>query len=385
MIYSNLTLEKCSTISPQTVIDYLQNDQWKEIKAVPNRASTWEIQHPTEGALQVLLPLDPKIPDFSNRMHDLIQTIAFVEQRSESEIFNDLANVTEIAQTLGREVLNLHFYFGQNQLASEAPAKKLGNILSSLQDTIDAIGQAESGHAKPSGKISEEITDRTTLDILCTFKGSFGVRLAAAPTKQLELFEDPLAEKVMSDFIMLLKSSKNESELRELMMKLQQRAASRYRRFLLSLTDINAKLRVEWGSYNISKGGTATLSVEDAWYAIDICDEVEAAPPEQIEIIGELTAVNGEQKTFRIRDRHDGQTYYGKISDEVFESGVEPVVTKPYKTYKAIIQQTLEEKTTGESLMKNKLLYLEFIHTRKSNKEVGKKQLSQGKEVSLAS
>jgi hypothetical protein len=184
--------------------------------------------------------------------------------------------------------------------------------------------------------------------------------------------KSPLAEKVIEHFMLVLQNSRNEGELREIMLHLKQGAALRYRRFLLALTDIDAKLRIEWGSRNPERGGIATLSVEEAWNAIEICDAVEAAPPAEIEIIGELTAVNSEHKTFRLRDRYDGTTYYGRISEDVFESGIEPVVTRPYKIYKAIIQQTLEEKITGESVTKNKLLYLESLDTRTSKKQVSK-------------
>jgi CheY-like chemotaxis protein len=384
MNFPAISLEKFHSLEPQVIANYLQDSHWRVIETVENHHAIWRLKRSKQKEYSVLLPLDTELPDFANRMYDVVRTLAAVEKRSEAELFNDLDSADRIAKEQQREILNIHLSFEQATAQPEAPAKKLGQFLSTLQDTLDAIGQAERGTVKTAGKISEEITDQTALDVLCTFKGSFGIRLAAAPSKQLELFEDPLAEKVMDNFIALLKSSKDENELRELMAKLQQRAASRYRRFLLSVTDINAKLRVEWGSHSVSKGGTAVLSIEDAWEAIEICDEVEAAPPEQIEIIGELTAINGEQKTFRMRDRHEGTPYFGKISDEVFESGVEPVITKPYKTYKAIIQQTLEEKITGESVMKNKLLSLELIETRQSKKKTSTKQLPKDEKIAVA-
>ena len=72
------------------------------------------------------------------------------------------------------------------------------------------------------GKIGQEITDRTTLNVMGIFKGSFGIRLAAAPPlEQLNILEAPLVETVMTDFLTLLNSSRNEQELRELMAKFQ--------------------------------------------------------------------------------------------------------------------------------------------------------------------
>ena len=360
MNFPTISLEKFNSLEPVTVANYLRDSRWREAEVAEDHHAIWKLKHPNKTEYLVFLPLNPEIPDFPNRMYDVVRTLAAIEKRSEAELFNDLDSAARIAQEEQREILNLHLYLPKEQIHPEAPAKKLGNLLMALQDTLDAIGQFESGRATPMGKIGQEITDRTTLDIVGIFKGSFGIRLAAPPLEQLNILEVPLVETVITDFLALLNSSKNEQELRELMAKFQQRAASRYRRFLIALTDTDAKLRIEWGSRNPQKGGAAELSSSDAWGAIRVCDEVETTLPEELNITGELIAVNGGSKTFRIRDRHDGTVYYGKISDEVFES-VDPVVTKPYRIYYAQIQRTLEEKLTGESVFKNKLLRLEFV------------------------
>jgi hypothetical protein len=384
MNFPVISLEKFNSLEPQTVANYLQDSRWRETEVAKNHHAIWKLKDPNETEYVVLLPLNPEIPDFPNRMYDVVRTLAAVEKRSEAELFNDLDSAARIAQEECREILNLHLYFRKEQAHPEAPAKKLGNLLMALQDTLDAIGQFEGGRATPMGKIAQEITDQTSLDVVGTFKGSFGIRLATAAPKQLELFDVPLAETVMNDFVTLLNSSNNDQELRTLIAKFQQRAASRYRRFLLALTHTEAKLRIEWGSRDPQKGGTAELSSSDAWSAIRICDEVETALPEELSITGELIAVNSKNQTFHIRDRYDGTVYYGKISDEVFESGVDLVVVKPPKTYKAQIQQTLEEKATGESIFKNKLLHLEFVDQRKSKRLLPDQEVAAAKTINRA-
>ena len=359
MNFPSLTLKQCSSINPQTVLDYLQQSQWQKVKTVPDRSSTWEIQHPIEGKLQILLPLDAKIPDFPDRMHDLIQVIAFIENRSETDIFNDFANVTQIAKDLGREILNLHLYFNKDQSQPEAPAKKLGNILSSLQDTLDAIGQVEGGRATPLGKIAQEITQRTSLDVISFFKGSFGIRLAAAPAAaQLNLIQEPLAETAIKGFIELINSSENKTKLSKLLKKYQHRTTSHYRKFLIALTDSEADLRIEWGSTNPEKSSTVNLSSLDAWRAIAICSELVTNEPEEYEIVGKLWAVDSRRKTFRLEDIYEGKPYFGKISDDVLTSGVEMIASPP-RTYRARIQGTLKENpNTGEASLEYKLIAL---------------------------
>ena len=246
MNFPVISLEKFNSIEPQTVANYLRDSFWRETEVAKNHHAIWKLDRPNKTEYIILLPLNPEIPDFPNRMYDVVRTLAAIEKRSEAELFNDLDSAARIAQEEQREILNLHLYFPKEQMNPEAPAKKLGNLLMALQDTLDAIGQFEGGRATPMGKIGQEITDRTTLNVMGIFKGSFGIRLAAAPPlEQLNILEAPLVETVMTDFLALLNSSRNEQELRELMAKFQQCAASRYRRFLIALTDTDAKLRIE--------------------------------------------------------------------------------------------------------------------------------------------
>jgi hypothetical protein len=360
-----ISLEKFHSLEPQTVANYLRDSRWHETEVEENHHAIWKLNHLNKTEYFVLLPLNVEIPDFPSRMYDLVRTLASIEKRSEDELFNDLDSAARIAQEQRREILNLHLYFPSDQSRPEAPARKLGCLLTALQDTLDAIGQFEMGGIKPMGRVPQEITNQTNLDVIGLFKRTFGIRLGTVPLGQLNLFEVPLAETVMDYFLTLLNSSQNEPQLRELMVRFQPRVLSRYRRFLLALADIEVSLRIEWGSQNPEKGRTAELSSVEVLQAINICDEVEMIPSEELEIFGELIAVNSEQKTFKIRDRNDRSVYFGKISDEVFESNVDLVVVKPPKLYKAMIQQALEEKTTGEVISKNKLIHLESLELQK--------------------
>jgi hypothetical protein len=362
---NTISLEKFHSLEPQTVANYLRDSRWHEAEVEANHHSIWKLNHINQTEYVVLLPLNVEIPDFPNRMYDVVRTLAAIEQRSEAELFNDLDSVTRIAQEQRREILNLHLYTLMGHSTPEIPARKLGCLLTALQDTLDAIGQFEIGGEKNIGRVPQEIADQTNLDVIGIFKRAFGIRLGTVPLGQLNLFEVPLAETVMDYFVRLLNSSQNEIQMRELMVRFHPRVLSRYLRFLLALVDIEVSLRVEWGSQNPEKGGTAELSSVEILNAINICDEVEIMPSEELEIFGELIAVNSEQKTFKIRDRNDRTIYFGKISDAVFESSVDLVVVKPPKIYKALIQQTLEEKTTGEVISKNKLIHLESLELQK--------------------
>ena len=358
MNFPAITLEKFSSIKPPIVINYLHENRWREQEVVPNQHSIWKLDHPSEGEFVLLLPLNPAIADFPDRMYDVIRTLAAVERRSEAEIANDLADVAQIASDLGQEILNLHLNFPQPRSNAEAPAKKLGILLSSLQDTLDAIGEVESGRASPFGRVSEDVTNRTNLSVIGLFKGSFGIRLATAPPAvQLNFLEAPLAEVVLDDFIKLINSSTDEEKLRELMLHFQRRSVTSYRKFLLALTQIEADFRLEWGSLNVEKGGTASLSRFEAWQAVDIVNKIEIEAPEEYEIRGKLLSFSTSRKTFEILD-FENRTYTGKVMEGAYDQNSEITVNPP-KVYIATIRETVKTNpNTGEGNVEYKLMSL---------------------------
>lgn len=359
MNFPAITLEKFSSIKPPIVINYLHENRWREQEVVPNQHSIWKLDHPSEGEFVLLLPLNPAIADFPDRMYDVVRTLAAVERRSEAEIANDLADVAQIASDLGQEILNLHLNFPQPRSNAEAPAKKLGILLSSLQDTLDAIGEVESGRASPFGKVSEEVTKRTSLSVVGLFKGSFGIRLATAlPDPQLNFLEIPLAEAVLDSFIKLINSSNDKETLRELMLHFQRRLVTHYRRFLLALTQTNADFRLEWGSANVEKGGIANLSNFEAWQAVNTINKIEIGSPEEYTIRGKLLSISISRRTFEILDLLEDKTYAGKIADDAFSQDLEISINPP-KIYTATIQATIKTNpNTGEGNVEYKLTSL---------------------------
>lgn len=355
-------LEKFYAINPETVAAYLRSNGWHEQSKIENQHSIWQFTSESRGEFVLLLPLNPEIPDFLDRMDDAFRTLAIVEQRPESFIFNDLADVRYVAKEKEREILNLRLSFvdGQPQITfQEAPAKRLAMILGSLQDTLDAIGQVKAGRATPFGKVAEEITAQTQLSVLGVFKGSFGIRLAsAAPSvQQLSFLENPLAESVLEEFLELVNHSTNEIKLRETLIRLQRRSASRYRKFLLSLVDANADLYLDWGSSNTKKGGSAALSTLSALNAVEIVRKMEIESPVEFEIRGQLLSASTTRKTFEIRDIVEGMSYSGKIMDSAIEDEVELTLTT--KLYSARLQEIVKTNpTTGEGSIEYKLVSL---------------------------
>ncbi|MDY7015118.1 MAG: hypothetical protein SVX43_16285, partial [Cyanobacteriota bacterium] len=210
----NLSEEKIynfSAVEPSYMYRYLQDNGWREESKIDDRASILTLTLENRK-FSTLLPLKKDIPDFESRMYDVFKVLEVAEKRPRSEILKGLVDSGAIAIKKDREVLSLRFKFIDSTNQYQFSARKLGMILTSLQDLCDAVGRAEIGNDSILKKFKKEITDKTELSVFETFKGSFGVKLALAPNvniEQLRFLESSLAERVASKFLELIRQSDN--------------------------------------------------------------------------------------------------------------------------------------------------------------------------------
>lgn len=371
---SELDIDIYNNVKPDKVLEYLRLSGWHKHSNFSDRAAIWVYNNANGKQFQALLPLTTDIPDYASRMDDVFRVLALVEQRSQSEIFNDLVDVTAIATDKGREVLNLRFNFESDVTGVsevEASAKHLGVILESLQNLFDSIAQVKAGRPSPFGKVAKEITDQARLSILGTFKGSFGVRLAIAPKpeqQQLSLTDtlenQPLGELVIDEFFKVLEQShgRNFERLSDRLTNLQRRTASNYRRFLESLSDADANLAIDWGSLNSDRGGSVAITAEDAITTIDEIIKLEADTPQEYQIIGELLTASKTRKRFEIREMQDDVCFSGKISDEILDDkNIELTIGKLYRaTYR---EKIAVSSITGEGKVERVLIAIHPWHS----------------------
>ncbi len=360
-----LTIEQFEALEPQIVKDYLRHQQWQKQadQGAGQEFENYEVwrkeQAESEGFV-LLLPLKRDLMDFADRMYDVVRSLSVAEQRSEAEILNDLISAAYLARAQERDILNLHFYFSEAATYSpvEAPAKRLGAILTTFQDTLDAIGEVKAGRANPYGRIAGKITEQTQLSILTTFRGSFGLRLAVMPSLiQPDLFEVPLAESSLESLIQLLNGSDQDEQLQELLMELKRRCAGRYRKFLQAIVDAETDVQLEWGSPVENKGGVARLSSETALRALGTVTRMEVEAPEDFLIKGPLLSASTTSQTFEIRDMVENKTYSGRCADGVLGSHIDITLNKTI--YTAKIQEMVKmNQVTGEGRIEYRLTEL---------------------------
>ena len=129
-----------------------------------------------------------------------------------------------------REIIDFVLQF-PNQDIQEAPVGDLGLILSSLQETIDAIGQIKLGKSE-SHIIPFEVKQKTQVVMSGVFSGSFGMRLEGSVYEEdsLGLGESFLGQ-CLKEFIQLINLGADTEELPAKLNVLKKKTAFKYTEF----------------------------------------------------------------------------------------------------------------------------------------------------------
>jgi len=362
-------LSKYRSIEPEAVSRFLLSHGWREFNKKEGIVSLWGTEKDHE-IRKLLLPLDPESPDYPNRMVEAIKIVGLVESRKEDELLEFLLNRSIFARELNRELIDLRLLPElENARKNEFPAKILGNILSSLQNLLDSIGQAEEGI---TGTISKSITDSTRLSVIGTAQGSFIIKLATAiPPAQANLLDQingSLEQRALNSFLTLIKvSHQGEMDnLRELLIKLQRRTLITYKKFLSYVSSANSGFDIKLGSTNPNIEGEARLNSTEILGLIAFLDRVESQTPAIIVVDGTLKLVGEKDgnSSFRIQRLEDGEFFYGRISPFVLEKNV---ALTHNRDYRAIIEETESiNAITNESVKAWKLVDIDYLENASS-------------------
>lgn len=388
------SLNYINKIEPMFVKSYLLLNRWQNQGEIPNgKASIWE-KEIDKQTFSVMLPLSQELRDFSARICELIEVLEIVEKRSASEIILSLINQNIIAQEIKREILMLRFSFvsHDNSTYREIPIQQIGAILTSLQALFYAVGQYKSYQSlndisnryasnlldiekntqdkSQNKKLTDHIKKETTLSLIDTFKGSFGIKLATnklSQKQQLNLLdsEEPLIEKISETFFNLIEKSNNrdKSELSAELQKSHKKCASSYRNFLNNLIKIESDVYVNWGSTNSKKGGRTSLEYSEALATFEFITKMEMENPESYEIVGKLIAANEDKKTLILEQTNSDKKITAKISFEIGSSQENELTIG--KSYSAQITEVLSTNSaTGEEKIDYEITNIKIAKVR---------------------
>lgn len=292
------------------------------------------------GRVEYLLPeqiADSDMPADSYRLSSRLET--------EFEPFD--AEVGRVARSTRRETFNYHI-FPNDHRRHEIPARKLGAVLATSQELMDALGQAADGSQTVRGAVPVEILNRTRVNVCNVFKGSFGVQFQAS--QYSDLFDVSLLSAALQEFGNLILAADSEDLLSNKLHALKGRVASKYRRLLKELNDIDSGIRLDWGSVSDGRGGVFELTREQVAKAYAIVDRIDIEMAEELVVHGRLVGFNSRTRRYEILLSDSGKSYSGKVSEEAVISVDHPAIGGNYFVSLRMLVET--QSSSGDELIR---------------------------------
>lgn len=288
-------------------------------------------------------------------------TYKLSSQRPPEDAFFEV-NVRRLAKASRREAFNYHI-FPMDHRRHEIPARKLGSVLATSQELIDALGQAMDGNPTVRGAIPAEILTRTRVNVCHVFKGSFGVQFQAS--QQSDLFDESLISAALEEFGNLVLAADSEDLLSNKLHSLKGRVASKYRRLLKELNDIESGILLDWGSVSDGRGGTFELTKEQVSRAYAIVDRIDIAMAEELVVHGCLVGFNSRTKRYEILSSEDQKSYSGKVSADAVISVEHPAIDSNYFASLRMLVET--QSSSGDELIRWVMVGLSEADPRRKN------------------
>lgn len=253
----------------------------------------------------------------------------------------------EVANATHRETFNYHIFPNQSA-RHEVPTRKLGAILTSTQELIDSLGQACDGQATVRGSIPIELLHKTRINVALSFQGSFGVQFRAADFS--DLLEDSTLSNALQEFGNLLTAGDSEDFLSNKLHALKGRVASKYRRLLKELTDIESGLIFDWGGVKKERGGRFELTHQQVKQAYEIVDRIDINLAEEVIVTGRLIGFNSRTQRYEIRSTEGDKSYAGKVAAEAEIDVGNPTIDEIYVAKLRMLVET--QSTSGDEMIR---------------------------------
>ncbi len=200
----------------------------------------------------------------------------------------------------------------------EVSALSLGKLLVNFQDLIFSLVGNRLSNRDPSYPILKEMSK---FNALAFPTGSFVVKLISANQHiKLDIFDGLSSSDIIEDFINLLNSFSDinlfknhySSSNSKNLMKLS-------KNFLKSLVNCKCNLDIFWGSPSLNKGGTSSLSLDNANIIIDLIDDIQNQTEIQIQVVGEFFKIDLEYHRFGFKGIDGDNKYKGDVSPSAFD------------------------------------------------------------------
>lgn len=232
---------------------------------------------------------------------------------------------------------------GPSIINNSAPVKAVGNLLTSIQNAIDAIGASLTGNRSAGGLIPADITGRTEMSLIASpMPGSVVIQVAPSLARVDDLYPEgpglfdveaevdarPLADQAFTEFSTLIgelrEDDPDESQFVDHLTDLGPRVATAMKSFYESVDKGALDLEFEWTEPN-RQAETANVSYSRAERAAKVIASANIEN-EEITIEGVLLTVTQSSKDKLRIVQDDGKEVVVTIGD------ISPAATYPLHT-----------------------------------------------------
>jgi hypothetical protein len=200
----------------------------------------------------------------------------------------------------------------------EISAFFFGKLLVDFQDLIFSLLGTRLSNRDPSYAILKEMA---TFNALASFPaGSFVVKLISANQHtKLDIFDGLSSSDIIEDFIYLLNSFSDINLFKSYyssfsnsknLMKLS-------KNFLKSLVSSGCNLDIFWGSPSLNKGGTSSLSLDNANIIIELINSIQDQQEIPIQVVGKFFRIDTKLYRFGFKSINGDNDYVGKVSPSI--------------------------------------------------------------------
>lgn len=195
---------------------------------------------------------------------------------------------------------------------TEAPAGRLGSVISNLQHLLNSIGNKIFGTGAIKGSFSQDTVVDMQVNVIGFSPGSFRVNIASSATA--DLFDDTKVSAAVGEALNLIRIAEDSSALQNRLMDLGSRVASSFVDFLEVINLDITQVEIDWGSPHPEKGGAASISSITAQRTAKSIRLFEEQASREYEITGKLIGAN--LRTMKFEVEIDESSIAGDIDND---------------------------------------------------------------------
>lgn len=254
--------------------------------------------------------LEPSIlPSPNTFIHDFSQDLSINFEREEHKL-------SQLAIENNRDALELKLKPLNSPELHEVSAFFLGKLLVDFQELIFSLLSAKLNNRDPFYSTLKEMS---TFNALAFPTGSFVVKLISANQHtKLDTFDSLSSSDIIEDFIYLLNSfsdinlfkSYSSSSNSKNLMKVS-------KNFLKSLVSSKCNLDIFWGSPSLNKGGTSSLSLDNANIIIELINSIQDQEEISIPVVGKFFRIDTKLDRFGFKSIYGNNEYKGNVSPSI--------------------------------------------------------------------